>query len=137
MRLDEAGLLHLDPGIMVEETRTRRLDELTGVYLDQAACQGSSAAYFMYNGVFRQADAADLAGLPVRYELTLLPDRRIGREYLKTHGHIHTREPRSGIDYPEICEVLVGKAHFFFQNLEALAHRPGGHFMSKSRPGRR
>jgi glucose-6-phosphate isomerase len=42
---------------------------------------------------------------------------------VKTLGHIHDPEPDSMVDYPEICEVLLGTAHFLLQKLD-----PGGPF---------
>ncbi len=121
IRLDSNGFLISDPDVRIDETRTRVLDELTEVYLDKAACRGDAAAYWMFNGVYVQGDSLRLSKAPIRYELTLFPDKFIGREYIKSHGHMHKPEPHSGIDYPEICEVLVGTAHFFFQTLD-----PGG-----------
>jgi glucose-6-phosphate isomerase, archaeal len=55
----------------------------------------------------------------VRYELTLFPSLKVGREYVKTLGHIHLPDARSGIDHPEICEVVYGRAHFIFMKLNA------------------
>ena len=118
MSLDETGALRFDPTIVVDEYKVRLLDELTAVYLDQQVCRGKDVAYSMYNGVYRKEDAAKLSGIPMRYELTLFPEKQVGREYVKTLGHIHKPEPVSGIDYPEICEVLVGTAHFIFQTLD-------------------
>jgi len=119
LSLAETGQLLFGPGVVVAETKARLLDELTPVALDQAVCRGSQEiAYYMYNGVYRQSDAAQLAGLPIRYELTLIPPRRLGREFIKTFGHIHNRHPQSGLTYAEVCEVLLGKAHFFFQTLD-------------------
>lgn len=118
IHLDRNGILQFDPEVRIDESRTRVLDELTDVYLDKTACQGKEVAYWMFNGVYAEKDRKRLAQASIRYELTLFPDKRIGREYVKAHGHIHKFEPRSGIDYPEICEVLVGKAHFFFQTLD-------------------
>jgi glucose-6-phosphate isomerase, archaeal len=118
IRLDKHGFLISDPDVRIDETRTRVLDELTEVYLDQAACRGPEAAYWMFNGVYVESDRLRLSKSPIRYELTLFPDKFIGREYIKSHGHLHKTEPHSGIDYPEICEVLVGTAHFLFQTLD-------------------
>jgi glucose-6-phosphate isomerase len=117
MRLDEQGSLHLDASLAVEDRRVRRLNELTSVYLDPTACRGEQVAYEMINGIVAAGDSERLAGLPVRYELTLFAALKIGQEYVKTLGHIHFPEPNSGIDHPEICEVLVGRAHFFFMKL--------------------
>jgi glucose-6-phosphate isomerase len=118
MSLDGTGLV-FEPEIVIEETKVRLLDELTPVALDPEACRGSrEIAYHMYNGVYHQNDADRLAGIPLRYELTLIPARRLNREFVKTFGHLHTAEPSTGLAYAEVCEVLVGTAHFFLQTLD-------------------
>jgi glucose-6-phosphate isomerase, archaeal len=119
MALDETGQIIFEPEIVVNESKVRRLDELTPVALDPETCRGSQEiAYYMYNGVYLQSDAPRLAGVPMRYELTLIPAHRLNREFVKTCGHLHTTEPASGLTYAEIYEVLVGTAHFFFQTLD-------------------
>lgn len=119
MALNEAGELIFDPAIIIDESKVRRLDELTPVALDPEACRGSQEiAYFMYNGVYLQSDASHLAGAPLRYDLTLIPPRRLNREFVKTLGHLHSAEPTSGLPYAEVYEVLAGTAHFFFQTLD-------------------
>ena len=134
--LDDAGQVGFGPGVVVEETKTRLLDELTPVAMEPEACRGSrQAAYVMYNGVYRQSDAARLGGVPMRYELTLFPPLRLGREFVKTLGHLHSPEPKSGIDYPEVCEVLVGTAHFFFQTLDPDGPSASAAFYTEVRAG--
>jgi len=119
IRLDEAGQLVCGPEVIIEEVKVRRFDELAPVALEPETCRGrQEPAYYMYNGVYRQADAGRLAGLGLRYELTLIPPLRMGRECIKTLGHRHCAEPRSGLDYAEVCEVLTGVAHFLFQTLD-------------------
>jgi glucose-6-phosphate isomerase len=119
MALDDKGQMVLAPDIVVDEYKVRLLDELTNVALEPDVCRGSEEiAYYMYNGVYRQDDASQLDGVPMRYELTLIPPRRMGREFVKTFGHRHCPEPESGMDYAEVCEVLVGTAHFLFQTLD-------------------
>jgi glucose-6-phosphate isomerase, archaeal len=120
VHLDKDGVLAFDPEVCIDETRARLLDELTQVYLDTAACRGEEVAYWMYNGIYTKSDQARLSQAHIRYEFTLFPDKRIGHEFIKSHGHLHKPEPHSGIDYPEICEVLVGTAHFFFQTLDPV-----------------
>lgn len=111
----EQGELVLGPDLVVEESGVRRLRELRDVAADRAAATGDRVQYWMYNGVARRADLPGVAGRPVRYELTALADRPIGRERPKSAGHVH-----SGIGFPEICEVLAGTAGFLVQDL-----RPG------------
>ena len=136
MALDDAGQLVLGPGVVVEETKARQLDELAQVAMDPKTCRGSDeVAYYMYNGVYLKSDAARLAGVPLRYELTLIPPRRIGREFVKTLGHRHCPEPRSGLDYAEVCEVLAGTAHFIFQTLDVAGPDASAAFYVEARAG--
>jgi glucose-6-phosphate isomerase, archaeal len=135
MIMDSQGSLSFDPDVCIDEAKTRILDELTDVYLDKTACRGNEAAYWMFNGVYTRSDQARLGQALIRYELTLFPDKCIGREFVKTHGHIHKPEPRSGIDYPEICEVLVGTAHFLFQTLDPEAPSSSEAFYTEVKAG--
>jgi glucose-6-phosphate isomerase len=137
MCLDDTGKLHLHAQVVVEDYRVRVLDELTPVYLDQQACQGKTIAYEMINGIFEEKDRQRLAGLPVRYELTLFPPMKVGREYIKTLGHIHLPDANSGIDYPEVCEVLVGRAHFLFMKLDPDHHSASEVFFVEVKAGQK
>lgn len=120
MHLDDKGQLVFGPEVVVQESKVRLLDELEPVAMAPEACRGSrEVAYYMYNGVYRKSDGPRLEGVPLRYELTLMPPRQIGREFVKTLGHLHAPEPKSGLGYAEVCEVLTGVAHFFFQTFDA------------------
>ena len=119
LALDDSGLLVFGAGIVIEDHGERLLDALTPVVLEPERTRGSvEVAYYMDNGVYRRADESRLAGVPMRYELTLIPPRQIGREFVKTFGHRHRPEPKSGLDWAEVCEVLVGTAHFLMQTLD-------------------
>lgn len=134
--LDEKGRLIFGPDVVVEETKVRLFDELTPVALEPESCYGrQEVAYYMYNGVYRQADAGWLNGLGLRYELTLMPPLRMGRECIKTLGHRHCAEPRSGLDYAEVCEVLAGVAHFLFQTLDPAGPDASLAFYVEARAG--
>jgi glucose-6-phosphate isomerase len=110
LRIDDHGLI-LDGSIAVEETAVRRLSELAPVAEDPTVATGDRIQYWMYNGVAATADLPRLGPLPMRYELTVLADRPIGRERPKSLGHVHVG------GYPEVCEVLAGTAGFLVQDL--------------------
>jgi glucose-6-phosphate isomerase len=136
--LDDNGLLVFGPGVVVEDHGERLLDALTPVVLEPEYARGSrEVAYYMDNGVFRQSDAGRLTGVPMRYELTLIPPRRIGRELVKTHGHRHCPEPKSGLDWPEVCEVLVGTAHFLLQTLDLSGPRAPAAYLIEAKVGQK
>jgi glucose-6-phosphate isomerase len=119
IELDENGLLVFGPGVVVSEHGERPLSALAPVVLEPEYVEDTDeVAYYMDNGVYLQEDADTLAGISMRYELTLIPPRRVGTEYIKTFGHRHHPDAASGVDPAEICEVLVGTAHFLFQTLD-------------------
>ena len=53
------------------------------------------------------------AGL--RYDITVIYPGLIGSEYVKTLGHYHPKVPGQPWTYPEVYQVLHGKAHFLLQ----------------------
>ncbi|VVB98608.1 Glucose-6-phosphate isomerase [uncultured archaeon] len=62
--------------------------------------------YFMFRAI------AQKDGL--RYDITIIPPKKIGEEYSKTYGHYHpVAEGR--LTYPEIYQVLDGRAIFILQ----------------------
>jgi glucose-6-phosphate isomerase len=136
--LDDRGLLVFGPDVEVEDHGERLLDALTPVLLEPESARGNrDVAYYMDNGVYRRSDAARLAGVPMRYELTLIPPRRIGRELVKTFGHRHRPEPRSGLDWAEVCEVLVGTAHFLLQTLDLRGPSASAAYLIEAKAGQK
>ena len=136
LALGDEGKLVFGPDVVVEEHKERLLHALVPVALEPGACRGSAeVAYYMDNGVYRRLDAPLLAGLPFRYELTLIPDRPIGRECMKTFGHLHSPEPQSGITWAEVCEVVLGTAHFILQTLDPAGPQATKAFYVEARAG--
>ncbi|HHX75375.1 MAG TPA: glucose-6-phosphate isomerase [Firmicutes bacterium] len=69
----------------------------------------------MYRGVSREEDRELLAAHGLRYDVTVIRPGRIGREYIKTAGHYHPVKPGTDTTYPEVYEVLAGRAHYLLQ----------------------
>jgi len=74
--------------------------------------------YYMYRELAKNdAEKQILTKNKIRYDITLIPSRMLGCEYVKTLGHYHPLVPNTKFSYPEIYEVLEGKAHYLLQNL--------------------
>ncbi len=117
------GTLRFAPDLVIDETFSRPRGRLRSVALEPDACEpADQIQYWMYNGIARQQDRPSLAATGLRYELTLMFPRALGRERAKTLGHLHSGPPASALNYPEICEVLHGKAYFVFQTMD-IPHR--------------
>jgi glucose-6-phosphate isomerase len=51
----------------------------------------------------------------LRYDLTVIPPCTLSGEWVKTKGHYHPKNP-AGRGYPEVYEVLEGKALYLLQS---------------------
>jgi len=91
----------------------RTLSEATDFYIERAS--RPKELYYMYRGVCMERDEKVFEKNGLRYDVTVLRCGKIGREHIKTIGHYHA-ECRKGLTYPELYEVLHGKALFLLQN---------------------
>jgi glucose-6-phosphate isomerase len=57
--------------------------------------------YYVYRGITKRGD--------LRYDITIIPPRMLGKEFVKTKGHEHSK------NYGEIYIVLEGQAIYLFQ----------------------
>lgn len=75
--------------------------------------------YYMYRELsLSKNDALTMKEHGLRYDITIIPPRMLGCEFVKTAGHYHPIVPGTGIAYPEIYEVLSGEAHYMMQKSE-------------------
>ncbi len=71
--------------------------------------------YYMYRGVAYPQHQALLQKNNLRYDITLLTPKPLGEEFNKTVGHYHPKVPNSSYTYPEVYEVIWGKAIYLLQ----------------------
>jgi glucose-6-phosphate isomerase len=101
-------------------SNTRRLEEMEDVLLDRNFFEQADKGmilYYMFRDVHREEDEAILRRNMIRYDVTIIPPRILGEEYVKTAGHYHP-EAKNGLTYTEIYEVLRGEAHYLLQDVE-------------------
>jgi glucose-6-phosphate isomerase len=130
------GAVRLGPGLVVEESRIRRLAELAPVMADPIGRSGRRIEYRMLNGV-REANDAHLEGHLLRYELTIMGGRPNGSEAAKTFGHVHVRPAGATFGYTEVVEVVHGEAGFLIQDLRSSPDGPisTAAWLVRARPG--
>ncbi len=75
--------------------------------------------YYMYRDVCLKKDEKKIKLNKIRYDITIIPALTIGEEYNKTFGHYHPKVPGTATWYPEIYEVLHGRAHYLLQDENA------------------
>lgn len=96
----------------------RRLSEMKDVIYDKNWLLNSKDIdlYYMYRDLaINEKDKGIIHRNNLRYDITIIPPLKLGCEYVKTAGHYHPIVPKTNLSYPEIYEVLEGKAHYLLQ----------------------
>ena len=75
--------------------------------------------YSFYRGVNYSVDKAAFEKHELRYDITVIMPGTAGRECKKTSGHYHGFIPGKATSYPEIYEVVKGRAIYIMQKLKA------------------
>lgn len=91
----EIDLTKLTPDI-------RCLNDMREVLADKKI-QGDTPLYFMYRGIENKDG--------LRYDITVIPAKILGEEFVKTKGHYHLQ------NWQEVYTVLEGKAIYLMQKL--------------------
>jgi glucose-6-phosphate isomerase len=100
---------------ILPEPQVRTIEELRPLLYDQN-CNSDEPLYLMYRDLSRDDREREwLSKHHLRYDITVIPPRILCKEYVKTKGHYHPKNP-AGIGYPEVYEVLEGMAHYLLQH---------------------
>ncbi|MCX6813236.1 MAG: glucose-6-phosphate isomerase [Candidatus Azambacteria bacterium] len=81
-----------------------------------AVGQGPDPVYYVWRYVHLKKDDKKIKALNLRYDITLIPPGKIDDEFAKTAGHFHKNKTGTNLPYPEIYEVLMGRAYFLIQS---------------------
>ncbi|MCQ5336595.1 MAG: hypothetical protein NO475_00160 [Candidatus Methanomethylicia archaeon] len=74
----------------------------------------STPLYAMYRGVCNKKDEGIFLQRKIRFDITIMSNINIGKEWNKTLGHYHPIA-ENNLSYPELYQVLYGKATFLLQ----------------------
>lgn len=100
------------------ECDTRTVGQMTDVLFDRrfaSEADPKTPLYQMYRDMHRPQDAELLKKHGLRYDVTAIFPKNLGREWNKTLGHYHPTAPGSKHSYPELYEVLSGQLVFVLQ----------------------
>jgi glucose-6-phosphate isomerase len=112
-----SGRPTLAPGFSAEAERARRYVDLAPVAAVAPGRAGRRVQYWAFSGVAEDVHRGQLRELPLSYDVTVLSPNPMGWECCKTHGHVHASSAGDLPGYPELYEVLEGKAGFLVQDL--------------------
>jgi len=99
----------------VEDESSRDLEEMKEVLFDTSNLDFNCTLYHMYRGVYRPEDEKNFQN--IRHDLTLITPGTLNQEFIKTYGHYHPKA--KGLSFPEIYQVVQGKALFLLQDEKA------------------
>jgi glucose-6-phosphate isomerase len=99
----------------------RSLEELRPYLKDPEAKNELDPAYHVWRYAHLKKDEEKIKAANLRYDLTLIPPGTINSEFVKTAGHYH-------LPYPEVYEVLLGRAYFLIQSESSV-------FLAEAGPG--
>ena len=111
-------MIDLEFGGRSKKPDIRWLFDMREVIYDKSWLSGAEnfELYYMYRDLYlSNADKDKLISQDLRYDITIIPPRMLGVEYVKTAGHYHPVPPGGTVSYPELYEVLDGEAIYLLQ----------------------
>ena len=111
--------MKLEFGDRVVEGTARKLKEMVDVVYDRewlTHADMNMELYYMFRDLsLSNADRERLLENGLGYDITIIPPKMLGCEYVKTAGHFHPLVPGENVSYTELYEVLSGEAVYLFQ----------------------
>jgi glucose-6-phosphate isomerase len=111
--------LQFGPGTV--EPEVRRLSDMRDVVydIDWLKTAPDTDLYYMYRDLaMSRNDRSIILDHHLRYDITVIPPKKLGVEYVKTAGHYHPCIEGTSCTYPEVYEVLHGTAHYLLQRCD-------------------
>ncbi|MDI6721360.1 MAG: glucose-6-phosphate isomerase family protein [Candidatus Aenigmarchaeota archaeon] len=87
----------------------RLLKDMKALFMDPSMDDDDEMLYAMYRNVVLPEHKGLFERMHLRHDITVIPVKFIGMEYVKTFGHYHPN------GFPEIYEVLEGECCFLLQ----------------------
>ena len=103
------------------EPAVRRLSQMREVIydIDWLKTAPDMDLYYMYRDLaISRHDHSVMLDHGLRYDITVIPPKKLGVEFVKTAGHYHPCIEGTSCTYPEVYEVLGGTAHYLLQRCD-------------------
>ena len=110
--------LHLADGIICDIVSVRTAAQMTEYIGESGVMASDGTIYSVWRNIARQEDEARLRLSHLRYDITVLKTGHFTgqkKEFFRTAGHYHPVKPGTGIAYPEVFEVISGRACWLLQ----------------------
>ncbi len=115
LRLDEANLsLQFGDGMVHPDGERRMLDETRATLADPSA-SGPEHLYTIYMDIAAGEDLPALRKQGLLYGSVVYNHGMLGRELLRSQGHIHSEKPGTGLRHSEVYEFWTGHGLVYLQ----------------------
>lgn len=116
IEIDEDDILQFGPGMAAVKPNVREFITVKNYLKNPLSTFPRREVYYIYRDVKRVEDSEALKNAGLQYDLTVIPPGKIGEEFVKTIGHYHAYKPGTKVRYPEVYEVVYGRAFFILQS---------------------
>lgn len=114
------------------QTENRKLDDIRKNLLDPT-CRGPEIVYSIAMDVGKKRDLPAMLERNLLYGVVTYAKGLLGREPVRSQGHIHAVSPSCGSSTCEVYEIWEGRAIIYMQ--ERAADDPGRCFAVVAEPG--
>lgn len=91
----------------------RTIGDMRDVLFSKVEEPDDTPLYYMYRNAVSKKDEYVYSNHKIRYDITIMLPKLLGMEFNKTYGHYHPFNGKK--TYPEIYEVLKGRAYYLLQ----------------------
>ncbi len=102
-------------GVKTAPVTVRHLDEVRPM-LQDAEATGPDHLYTIYMDVRAPGATDALPGRGLGYGAVVCNHGALGRELLRSQGHVHSRSPETGVGYSELYEFWHGRGLVYMQS---------------------
>jgi glucose-6-phosphate isomerase len=120
------------PDVFGPSSEARRLDDIRRSLL-QPNCDGPDPVYNIAMDVGRREHRASLDEKMLLFGVVIYAKGHLGKEPVRSQGHVHAISPHSGWSAPELFEFWHGRAVVYTQ--EHTSENPGRCFAVETKPG--
>lgn len=120
------------PGVFGPEVELRALNAIRKSLRDPD-CEGPDPVYSIAMDVGRSCDREAMLKRNLLYGAVTYAGGRLGREPVRSQGHVHAVSASCGMSTPEVYEIWAGKAVIYMQ--EHDGDDPGRCFAVEALPG--
>lgn len=91
--------------------------------------------YHIYRDIALPLHQEAIERANLEYDITVIPPGKMGDELVKTIGHYHSCKPGTGVRYPEVYEVILGKLFLLLQSASSDLERLENVYLASAKRG--